>query len=188
MGTRPRRIALVCMTPDTDTNEHGSMELPSYGIQRILASTIADPALQDAQVGLIDVGKPDSDAYLNALLQFEPDLIGMSIYVWSTPCLVEVARRFKNRRPDCPIVFGGPSARTALFDLRPYAPAHRCLDAVVSSNGEDIFREIATLPALSRAALETVKGLHLPTPAGWKHTGHRTPAPLDILASPYQIG
>ena len=46
MALKTRRIALVCMTPDSDTNEHGSMELPSYGIRRILAATLADPRLQ----------------------------------------------------------------------------------------------------------------------------------------------
>lgn len=177
------------MTPDTDTNEHGSMELPSYGIRRILASTLADPRLQDAQVALIDVERADADAYTQAIDQFEPDLIGFSIYVWSTPCLVEVARRAKQKHPNCMIVFGGPSARTALFDLAPYAAAFRYIDAVVESNGEDIFREIASLPVLSRSALESVKGLKLPAHGGgWMDSGHRAPVPLDDIASPYQTG
>lgn len=184
-----RRIALVCMTPDSDANEHGGMELPSYGIRRILAAVVADPALRGAQVALIDVGRPDTDAYVAEIERFDPDLVGMSIYVWSTPCLVEVARRLKARRPDRCIVFGGPSARTALFDLRPYAPARRYLDAVVSSEGEDTFREIARLPERSRQGLESVSGLDLPLPMGWWRTPHRAPlASLDAIASPYQIG
>jgi radical SAM superfamily enzyme YgiQ (UPF0313 family) len=189
MAPNARRIALVCMTPNSDTNEHGSMELPSYGIRRILAATLADPRLQGAKVALIDGGHPDVDGYVKAIDEFEPDLIGMSIYVWSTPCLVEAARRIKQRRPNVPIIFGGPSARTALFDLAPYAPAYRCLDAVVESNGEDIFREIASLPAFTRSALESVKGLQLPAPGGgWMNSGHRMPVPLDAIASPYQTG
>jgi radical SAM superfamily enzyme YgiQ (UPF0313 family) len=189
MAPNTRRIALVCMTPNSDTNEHGSMELPSYGIRRILAATLADPRLQGVKVALIDGGHPDVDAYVKAIDDFEPDLIGMSIYVWSTPCLVEAARRIKQRRPHVPIIFGGPSARTALFDLTPYAPAYRCLDAVVESNGEDIFREIASLPVLSRSALESVKGLKLPAAGGgWMDSGHRLPVSLDEIASPYQTG
>lgn len=184
-----RRIALVCMTPASDANEHGDMELPSYGVRRILAALMADPALADPQVALIDVERPDADAYVQAIEEFEPDLVGMSIYVWSTPCLVEVARRLKAKRPDLPIVFGGPSARTALFDLRPYAPALRYLDAVVSSEGEETFRDIARLPQLSRQALESVPGLELPLPLGWWRTAARAPvAELDRIASPYQTG
>ena len=189
MASNAKRIALVCMTPTTDTNEHGSMELPSYGIRRILAATMDDPRLRDATVALIDVERVDVDAYVQAIDEFEPDLIGISIYVWSTPCLVDAARRIKQLRPNVPIIFGGPSARTALFDLTPYAPAFRCLDAVVESNGEDIFREIASLPAYTRSGLESVKGLKLPAPGGgWIDTGHRTPVPLDEIASPYQTG
>lgn len=184
-----RRIALVCMTPAPDTDEHGPLRLPSYGIHRILAATIADPSLSGVKVSLIDVGRPDPDAYLSAIEHVKPDLIGFSIYVWSTPCLVEVARRVKRRRPETLIVFGGPSARTALFDLPAYAPAGRYLDAVVSVDGEAIFPEIARLPSLTRQSLSTVTGIHVPSDVGWMHTGPRPPiANLDDIPSPFQLG
>jgi radical SAM superfamily enzyme YgiQ (UPF0313 family) len=177
------------MTPASDANEHGDMELPSYGIRRILAAAIAAPALKGAKFALIDVERPDADAYVDAIAQFKPDLIGISVYVWSTPCLVEVARRVKRLFPNTPIIFGGPSARTALFDLPPYQPVHEYLDAVVSTEGESIFREIATLPELTRSALESVAGLDMPAPWGWKQTASRTfTADLDAIPSPYQIG
>jgi radical SAM superfamily enzyme YgiQ (UPF0313 family) len=184
-----RRIALVCMTPAPDTDEMGPLDLPSYGIHRILASVVADPGLAGAKVALIDMDRPDVNAYVDAIERFDPDLIGFSIYVWSTPCLIEVARRIKRLRPEIMIVFGGPSARTAVFDLAPYAPAREYLDAVVSTDGEAIFQEIARLPRLSRAALPAVPGLHVPAVLGWTHTGHRPPAEsLDDIASPFQLG
>jgi radical SAM superfamily enzyme YgiQ (UPF0313 family) len=184
-----RRIALVCMTPAPDTDELGHLLLPSYGIHRILAAVLGDPALSSAKVALVDVKRPDVDAYVEEICAFEPDLVGISIYVWSTPCLIEVARRVKQRRPQCAIVFGGPSARTQLFDLPPYAPAQAYLDAVVSTEGEAIFREIARLPELSRAALRSVPGLHLPASGVWLQTGHRAPTDhLDGIASPFQLG
>lgn len=189
MAMKTRRVALVCMTPVTDAHELGNMELPSYGIRRILATLMAAPELQGIRVALIDAGRPDVDAYVEAILALEPDLVGFSIYVWSTPCLVEVARRIKRARPDCTIVFGGPSARTALFDLPPYASPHTYLDALVSTEGEATFREIAGLPHLSRAALESVPGLHLPGPQGWAQTPPRPLAGrLDEIASPFQLG
>ena len=69
------------------------------------------------------------DAVLDLTAQFKPDVLILDI---GMPGLTgfEVARRLKQRRPDRPIVFGGPSARPALFDLAPYAPARRYLDAV----------------------------------------------------------
>src|SRR5205085_6128833 len=177
-----RRIALVCMTPEPDTNELGHLDLPSYGIRRILASVVADPQLASAKAALVDHKRPDVEAYVETLVSFEPDLVGFSIYVWSTPCLVEVARRLKQRRPQCTIVFGGPSARTPLFDLPPYANAQTYLDAVVSTEGEAVFREIARLPELTRAALRSVPGLHLPASGVWMQTGHRSPTQdLDAI-------
>lgn len=184
-----RRIALVCMSPAPDTDELGHLDLPSYGIHRILAAVIGDPELTNVKVALIDVKRPDVEAYVEAITAFEPDLIGFSVYVWSTPCLVEVARRIKQRRPQCTIIFGGPSARTPLFDLAPYANAQSYLDAVVSTEGEAVFREIARLPELNRAALRSVPGLHLPASGVWMQTGHRAPtAFLDEIASPFQLG
>ena len=184
-----RRIALVCMTPEPDTNELGHLDLPSYGIRRILASVVADPQLATSKVALIDHKRPDVEAYVETLVSFEPDLIGFSIYVWSTPCMVEVARRIKQRRPQCTVIFGGPSARTPLFDLPPYADAQTYLDAVVSTEGEAVFREIARLPELTRAALRSVPGLHLPASGVWMQTGHRAPTlDLDAIASPFQLG
>jgi radical SAM superfamily enzyme YgiQ (UPF0313 family) len=177
------------MTPAPDTDELGHLDLPSYGIHRILASVIADPQLPEAKVALIDVGRADVDTYVDEITRFEPDLIGFSIYVWSTPCMIEVARRVKKLRPQCTIVFGGPSARTAVFDLPPYRPAHAYLDAVVSTEGEAIFRDIARLPELSRAALRSVNGLHMPASDVWLTTGHRAPTEhLDEIASPFQLG
>ncbi len=184
-----RRIALVCMTPVPDDGDLGALRLPSFGIRRILAAVVADPELADAQVALVDFGRPDVEAYVDALLRFEPDLVGFSVYIWSFPCLVAVARRLKQRRPGCTVVFGGPSARPAMFDLPAHAPAQACADAVVTTEGEAIFRDIARLPALSRAALRSVSGLHLPTSGPWLHTGAR-PATnaLDDIASPAQLG
>jgi radical SAM superfamily enzyme YgiQ (UPF0313 family) len=184
-----RRIALVCMTPAVDTDELGGRAMPSYGIRRILAAVVADPALSDAKLALVDFGRPDVDAYVDALVRFEPDLVGISIYVWSTPCMIEVARRIKQRRPQCTVVFGGPSARPAVFDMAPYAPAQAYADAVVTSEGEAIFCDIARLPELSRAALRSVSGLHLPASGVWLQTGHRAPTQdLDAIASPFQLG
>jgi radical SAM superfamily enzyme YgiQ (UPF0313 family) len=185
----PRRIALVCMTPVPDGDELQDMRLPSYGIRRVLAAVVSDAQLADAKVALVDFGRADADAYVDALLRFEPDLVGFSIYVWSTPCMVEVARRIKQRRPQCTVVFGGPSARPAVFDLVPNAPAAAYVDALVTGEGEAVFCDIARLPELSRAGLRSVPGLHLPAAGTWVQTSHRAPvSQMDAIASPSQMG
>ena len=183
-----RRIALVCLTPRPDADELGPLVLPSYGIRRIQAAVVGDAENPGHRVELIDLGRNDVAAYVRDILAFEPELVGFSIYVWSTPCLVEVAREIKRRRPGCIIVFGGPSARSALFDLDLYRNAGSYLDAIVEGDGEEIFRAIADLPALSAAGLRSVRGLTLPANGGWVRTERRSAASdLDCLKSPFQL-
>ena len=141
------------------------------------------------RVRLIDLGRDDVTAYVQQILTFEPELVGLSIYVWSTATLVAVARQIKQKRPNCIIVFGGPSARSALFDLDYYRGAGTYLDAVVEGDGEVIFRDIARLPDLSPNALRSVHGLTLPANGAWLRTPKRpVTAELDHLASPFQLG
>ncbi|MDB4864279.1 radical SAM protein [Pirellulaceae bacterium] len=184
-----RRIALVCMTPVPDTDELGGMRLPSYGVYRILASLLADERCSHSEVSLIDVGEPNVEEYVQAIVALEPDLIGMSAFLWSTPCLVAVAREVKRYLPDCIIVFGGPSARAAMFDLAPYSPASDYLDALVTTEGERTFNEIASLTELTIDELANVPGLTIPQGSAWHLTGPITkPDCLDLIASPYQMG
>ncbi|MEA1834007.1 radical SAM protein [Methylobacterium durans] len=184
-----RRVALVCLTPRPDAQELGSLRLPSFGIRRIQAALLSDPDLADAQVALIDRREDDVAGYVEEILAFAPDLVGFSVYVWSAPTLIAVARGLRARRPALAIVFGGPSARSAFFDLDPYRPAHAYLDALCEGDGEEIIRDIAKLPAFFRAAWESVRGLTLPTEAGWVRTPPRPQiAALDRIASPYAHG
>lgn len=182
------RIALACLTPVTDANELGAMELPSYGIKRIQAAVKAHPALSHCQLDMIDLMRDDVDGYVEAILDCEPDLLGISMYVWSTPCMIEVARRIKLQRPECLIIFGGPSARREVFDLPIYPAANVVLDALVTAEGELTFTDIAQLSEVTPRALAQVTGLDLPLINGWHKTGPSIQVDdLDHIASPYQL-
>ena len=184
-----RRIALVCLTPASDGDEHGRLSLPSYGVRRVQAAVVADPERPDHVVGLIDFAREDVAAYVQAILAFEPDVVGFSIYVWSADCLVSVAREVRRRRPGCLIVFGGASARASLFDLPYYAPASDFADAVVEGEGGAIFQAICRLPDPMRDGLAGIPGLTLPVEGGWHRTAPvMQPALLDDLPSPYRLG
>ncbi len=188
MASGIKRIAMVTLSPPTDGNELGGMMLPSYGVKRIEASIVGDSTLSHIELQNFDRETQDIDAYVSELTEFEPDLIGISVYVWSTPCLIEVARQVKQKLPDCLIVFGGPSARTVVFDLEVYPDPAEFLDAVVASEGEIIFNEIAHIPDTSIESLKRVGGLSIPVKGGWYETGPRTPiAMLDDIISPYQL-
>ena len=76
-------IVPACTTPLIDANELGNFELPSYGIRSVMAALVCDPELEDSKVTLIDL--EHVDVYVAAILAHEPDLVGMSIYAWSSP-------------------------------------------------------------------------------------------------------
>ena len=165
------------------------MALPSYGIRRIQAAVVADPELSHCQLTLIDRQSDDVDIYVEQILACEPDLLGFSIYVWSTKCLIEVARRVKQARPQCLIIFGGPSARKEVFDMPIYPAPHSVLDGLVTTEGELIFTAIAKLPDTSQDSLKSIGGITLPLLNGWHQTGAAPKLEsLDHIASPYQLG
>jgi radical SAM superfamily enzyme YgiQ (UPF0313 family) len=184
-----RRIALACLTPRTDGDEHGALALPSYGIRRIQAAVVGDILRPDHVVRLFERPSADVAGYINDILAFEPDILGMSIYVWSTDCMVAVAREIKRRRPQCLIVFGGPSARSAVFDMPYYRDPNSYLDVMVEGDGELIFRDIARLPELTRTVLNGIGGLTFPDREKWKRTVRpNAAAPLDHMPSAFQLG
>ncbi len=177
------------MTPRIEA-DGVSAPLPSYGIRKVHAAIAADPALADAEITLIDHAQPDLEAYVRSIVAFEPDVVGFSIYVWSMALLIDVARRVREALgSDVTIVFGGPSAHSAVFALRPYADALKFVDAVVPNEGEGPMRAIVSSRDRSRQALSSIAGLEVATPLGFRRThASELPTDLDVLASPYELG
>lgn len=184
---RTQRIAFVSLSPDPDGGELGPLELPSYGVHRILAAANAMKAEMDLDVRFFDYARLGKVGLANALKAFEPDIVGFSIYVWSTLKLISAARRLKAAMPETFVIFGGPSARSSVFDLAPYQGAHTYLDAVAEGDGEVLIQQIIRATDRSPAALSKIGGLAIPTPDGkWIKTGPVGTVPMDEIASPYQ--
>jgi len=185
MNNVHQRIALVSLSPDLAQGDRMSI-FPSYGVRRIQAALTADPALQDCEVRLIDRRCASVEELLSALLEFDPQLVGFSTYIWSMSTVAAVATQLKQLRPETTIILGGPSARPEVFNLPPYTHAAKFVDALVVSDGEETFREIAALRDRSSASLANVAGLALLSPFGWTRTSERIPNPdLDTIASPF---
>lgn len=181
-----RRVALLSIEPSITGGAYTPF---SYGVRRLQATLLADPALDGIQVDLLESASADVDEWVDKVEASDADIIGASAYIWSFAPFVEVARRLKQRRPDRTILFGGPSARPAMFALPPFADAAQAVDALVLREGELVLRDIARLPDRSESALRGIPGLALPSRDGFLSTGEPVSiSSLDDLASPVRMG
>jgi radical SAM superfamily enzyme YgiQ (UPF0313 family) len=182
-----RRVALVCQTPGLDFHDVRD-ELPSYGARRVHASILDDPRLSDAVVRMFDGNVRTVSETTARILEFDPDVVGFSAYVWSLPSFVEMAKRLRRAMPDVTILFGGPSARPEMFAFEPYLSGVPAIDALVVSHGEETIRDILLLRDRSADELARVVGVAVPRGQTWEVTPERASAPLDELASPAAMG
>jgi radical SAM superfamily enzyme YgiQ (UPF0313 family) len=186
LRSKTRRVALLCIDPWIDNEGVAPNFRPfNYSVRKIQAALSLESSVE---VELLETRSSDPNVLFEQLRATDADLVGASAYVWSLPTLVEVARLYRSVRDDAAIVFGGPSARPAMFDLAPFRGSAAHVDALALGEGEDVIREIARLPSLSRDALSGVAGLAVSTGDGWRTTSERALPGLDALPSPYQLG
>src|SRR5262245_30847003 len=118
----PRRLGVqraVLISIDPWTDDSCDNRPFNYAIRKVQAAALADPGLSEWEFHVLDLRTTDVDDFLGKIEAIDPDLVGASAYVWSFPTFVELARRLKLSRPDCTIIFGGPSARPEMFGLEP---------------------------------------------------------------------
>lgn len=178
-------IVLACIEPELSGGDYTPF---SFGVRRVQATLLADPALRDEPITLLEARSSDVDDWVEQIDAIAADVVGLSTYVWSFPTFLEVARRLKERRPERTIVLGGPSARPAMLDLAPFREAASSIDALVMADGEAPFHEIVRRRARSTSELRKVPGLAVRGLAGWAPTGAPPPPVLDDLASPVRLG
>src|SRR6266566_6875350 len=73
------------------------------------------------------------------ILASEPDVLGLSCYVWNIKQLMAVSRSIKELRPQTRIVLGGPEVGPV---ARSVLEAHPYVDVIVKSEGEIPFAEM----------------------------------------------
>jgi anaerobic magnesium-protoporphyrin IX monomethyl ester cyclase len=84
-------------------------------------------------------GNAQSENVASQILAGQPDVVGLSCYVWNVKTLMAVSRRIKEVKPDIKIVLGGPEVgplATTVLRKHPY------VDMIVKSEGEVPFSEI----------------------------------------------
>ena len=160
--------------------------ISNHGMRMVEAMLLAS-RLEELDLRTWDLTAGSVEALVQEVVAFDPDVVGVSTYLWSFPYFVEVARRLKEDDPGRLIVFGGPCARPSMMSLPPYRAASRWVDVLVINEGEHAFREIVALPERGSAALMALPGLALPADGGWIETTARPLGDLNELPSPYEM-
>lgn len=184
-----RRLALVCASPPFDADEM-PLPMPSYGIHRVHAAACSGDYAHPVDVRFFDLGKMGQAQGLKAILDFSPDLVGFSIYVWSMASLLQFASDIRASHPGALFVFGGPSARRDVFDHPHYRQAGRVVDAVCEGDGEAVIQHLMRSPKLDRGTLAATPGLWTRHDSGsdWQASGALVGMALEDVPSPYQLG
>ncbi len=164
--------------------------ISNHGL-RMVEATLRAAAPAGLELRVWDLEGGSVDAVTAELLAFDPDVIGLSVYLWSFPFFIEVARRLKHDDPARLVVFGGPSARPAMLRQPPFRTASAWVDVLVINDGEHTFLEIVQAADRRSSALAAVRGIALPAAPGvqgaWVETPPRPLADLNELASPYEM-
>jgi hypothetical protein len=75
---------------------------------------------------------------VEAILAFNPTILGLGVYVWNASQTLDIVRMMKQLRPDIRIVLGGPEVSHELEDQ----PLVTLADYVVTGEGEVAFRQL----------------------------------------------
>ena len=79
----------------------------------------------------------DIDDIVQEILSHDPHAVLMSIYIWNETLCSDVARRLKEKRPDLPILVGGPQIRYT----PDYFEEHPGFDLICTQYGEHFLPE-----------------------------------------------
>jgi len=157
----------------------------NYGMYRIAAALRADGRVDDLHI--VEGRHGEVEEIIERVEVVDPDIIGVSAYLWSLPTLFAAAERLKRSRPDRMIVIGGPSARAEMMQQSPFAGAPQWVDALVVTEAEQAMCGIVA-SAMNGTDLGSVGGLLLPDGNAWRSTARPAECNLNHLASPFQNG
>jgi radical SAM superfamily enzyme YgiQ (UPF0313 family) len=179
-----RRVALLARYPDRDRAM--PQFISNHGMRMVEASLRA-AAPDGLELRAWDLTGGSVAGVVDELLAYDPDVVGFSMYLWSFPFFVEVARLVKEDDPSRVVVFGGPSARPSMLALAPFMQVRNWVDVLVINEGEHTFAEIVGAPERAPEALKAIPGIAIPVAGGWHETPARPLGDLNELASPYAM-
>jgi len=122
------------------------------------------------------------------MLAHDPDLVGLTCYVWNTPDVLRVCACIKALSPKTRILLGGPEVS---YKYRTLLRDHPAIDWIAINEGELTFRDLLhALLSGDEHAVREVAGLAMRGPDGAGDLNAPRPflKELDQLPSPYLTG
>ncbi len=107
-----------------------------------ITTTICDLNINDTQEDL-----------LHRVMATEPDVLGLSLYIWNRLCAAQLIRRIKALKPDVRVIVGGPEATFSVAETFREMP----IDYLLRGAGEE------SLPALLQAIQQGCDAAHVPS-------------------------
>jgi anaerobic magnesium-protoporphyrin IX monomethyl ester cyclase len=95
-------------------------------------------------------------ALIEALVEYEPQILGFSTYLWNIAASIRLTRLIKLLLPDCRIILGGPEAGARGDELLSSVPE---LDFVIAGEGEAAFSDLMRILLHQDGKLQQVSGL-----------------------------
>ena len=155
----------------------------SAGLVWCYASTHEDVAANYSLKSIL-WKKEEIDVIVDSL--DNPAVFGMSLYVWNIYYNIELAKKIKDRYPNCTIVFGGPGVPDK--DLS-YFKKYPWVDFCVHTEGEIAFTELLQELLKDDPDFSTVSSISYAGPFQTHYTSHKGRIKdLEDIPSPYLTG
>ncbi|NRA97220.1 MAG: cobalamin B12-binding domain-containing protein [Planctomycetes bacterium] len=137
---------------------------------------LQDQAIRDAVTFRTVSGYPDDDPetwiarVLEAADEFRPEIIALSVYVWSRYRMYAVTRLLRRRHPEARIVWGGPDVSDQAY-ADELLKVHHGVDVIVRDEGERTFKRLLHHWLGDGSALADVPGITYRDEDGIRTTG-----------------
>ncbi|MBR6484967.1 MAG: cobalamin-dependent protein, partial [Clostridiales bacterium] len=86
----------------------------------------------------------------------DPDVVGISCYIWNYSYVRKITGELKKVRPDLPIWLGGPEVS---FDAEDFLTDNRHITGIVRGEGEATWKDLISAYAKGRPELKDIPGI-----------------------------
>ncbi len=172
------RVLLLAM-PDVASSFDRVMRLPNLGLVSLAAN------IEGADVRVLDLvlhPRAVGRAVRRALVEFEPDLVGLSAMTFQYDTAKQVAGIVREERPEARIVLGGYHATLAYEEIAA-DPGAGVFDFLVRGEGEGALNELVRALG-GGGGHENIAGLSHRTDGSFTHNPREPLLPLGSLKRP----